>query len=74
MPCESSPATVTLSPSCGTRVNWPGKYSVVIAVRTQLSVNTALLRIGFAIGSRSSQRRRKPSASGALGDDWAGVK
>ena len=33
-----------------------------------------LVRLGLLIGSRSSQRCRKPSASGALGDDVAVLK
>jgi len=39
-----------------------------------VSVNTVLLRFGLLIGSRSSLRWRKPSASGVLGTDVAGVK
>jgi hypothetical protein len=37
-------------------------------------VNTVLVRFGLLIGSRSSQRWRKPSESGVFGDDAAGVK
>src|SRR4029078_6201877 len=54
---------VTVSPSYGITVNCFGKYSFFTTACTALSVSCGATRIG----SRISQRRRNPAASGALG-------
>src|SRR5690606_17193742 len=71
---RSGCAACTVSFGSGRESKSPGKVSRLSSRRTYVPVNTVLVRLGLTIGSSSSQRRRKPSSSGAIAPAVAGWK